>query len=158
MREKKNGKKIALLQGQGAFHFRAAKVTHQLFLENEFFDPHDMVQVKYEMLRWVHTREGSIKEAAKIFGLSRPSFYQAQTAFEQNGLSGLVPQKRGPKNRSKLSKEILTFVREMIEQDRSLTISNIVCLIKKQFDVDIHARSVSRALSVTNNEVRQEKK
>jgi len=55
-----------------------------------------MIQVKYGMLRQVRVEQQSVTQAAKAFGFSRPSFYQAQHAFEQNRLPGLMPQKRGP--------------------------------------------------------------
>ena len=37
--------------------------------------------------------------AAK-FGVSRPTVYQAQAAFQQDGLIGLLPKHRGPKRRA----------------------------------------------------------
>ena len=53
-----------------------------------FFDANDLVQVKYEMLR--HARQDGVTkaEAASLFGLSRPTFYQAEAAFERDGLAG----------------------------------------------------------------------
>jgi transposase len=157
VKEKKYDKKIALLREQGLFNSRATKVTQKLFLENEFFDPCDMIQVKYEMLRWVRSHEGSIKEAAKIFGLSRPAFYQAQASFEQAGLAGLIPQKRGPKNRYKLSREIMAFIQEAMTKNQ-LKIPTIVHLIKERFGIEIHARSVARAIKAVKNGNQQEKK
>ena len=62
---------------------RPAGVTHSLFATSEFFDPHDLLQVKYEMLRLVSVDKRSISEAAKFCGFSRPSFYQAQRALVQ---------------------------------------------------------------------------
>ncbi len=44
------------------------------------------------MLRLVSTEKRPVSEAAKISGFSRPSFYQAQTAFAQSGLAGLIPR------------------------------------------------------------------
>jgi len=40
--------------------------------------------------------EASIVEVASRFGVSRPTVYQAQAAFQQAGLSGLLPKHRGP--------------------------------------------------------------
>lgn len=45
------------------------------FLSGEFFDPNDMVQAKYEMLRHVQVDGVSKVEAAALFGMSRPTFY-----------------------------------------------------------------------------------
>ena len=54
--------------------------------DSDFFDPDDMIQVKYEMLRQVHVDNLSVSQAAHEFGFSRPSFYQASASFEQAGL------------------------------------------------------------------------
>ena len=48
--------KRELLRADGAFNRRAAQVTDPLFLKEPFFDPRDLVQVKYEMLRRVEAR------------------------------------------------------------------------------------------------------
>lgn len=62
---------------------------------NSGFDPRDLVQVKYEMLRRVSAEGHSVVQSAKAFGLSRPSFYQAQAALQREGLAGLLAKKRG---------------------------------------------------------------
>ena len=67
-------------------------VRNELFRSSEFFDPDDLVQVKYEMLRQVLVERGSVTEAAAEFGLSRPSFYEAQTAFERTACWGWFPR------------------------------------------------------------------
>jgi hypothetical protein len=52
------------------------------------------VQVKYEMLRRVQAEGKSVTDASAGFGFSRPSFYQALSAFERDGLAGLVSSAR----------------------------------------------------------------
>ena len=96
MADKKDGK-LSALQQQGTLNPRPKDVRDELFLKDTFFDARDLVQVKYEMLRRVQTDGRSVTDAAASFGFSRPSFYQALSAFEQDGLAGLVPHKRGPK-------------------------------------------------------------
>ena len=96
MQMPKNNPKLEALRQQRALNRRPGKVTDELFAEDSFFDPRDLVQVKYEMLRRVQAEGKSVTDAAAAFGFSRPSFYQAQSAFGQEGLAGLVPQKRGP--------------------------------------------------------------
>ena len=86
--------------------------TSVLQQENEFFDPRDLVQVKYEMIRRVRTDDGTVAGAVQSFGFSRPSFYQAHAAFEQEGLMGLVPKKRGPRTRHKLGSEVMAFIED----------------------------------------------
>jgi len=48
-------------------------VRHESFRDSEFFDPEDVVQVKYEMLRQVDIDKQPVSQAAKMFGFSRPS-------------------------------------------------------------------------------------
>jgi len=122
-------------------------VTHPLFHTNEFFDSDDLVQVKYEMLRQVRVEQQPITQAAKSFGFSRPSFYQAQLAFEQNGLPGLIPQKRGPRSGHKLTAAVMEFLNQARGKDPSLRVDDLVQMVKKEFGVVVHPRSVERQLS-----------
>ena len=96
------------LREEGALHTRP--VEDELFRDSAFFDPRDLVQVKYEMLRKVHQEGQSIRRVTEAFGFSRPTFYQAQAAFAQEGVVGLIPKKRGPRGRHKLTEEVLDFV------------------------------------------------
>ena len=52
------------------------------------------------MLRRVEVDGHSVAQTTDAFGCSRPTFYQAQTAFKAHGLPGLVPRKRGPHGRA----------------------------------------------------------
>jgi hypothetical protein len=92
--------KLRSLREQGAVNPRPQAVADDLFAASEFFDPRDLIQVKYEMLRRVEKDGQSVTEAAARFGFSRPSFYQAESALAQRGLAGLIPLKRGPNKRA----------------------------------------------------------
>ena len=83
--------KVESLRRQGCLHPHPEQVTDPLFGGSDFFDAHDLVQVKYEMLRRVQSEGHSVTGAATAFGFSRPSFYQALAAFGEGGLAGLVP-------------------------------------------------------------------
>ena len=84
-----------------------AVVDEQFATDGSFFDSRDIAQVKYEMLRRVAIGE-SIADAIRAFGFtSRRAFHRARVAFEQSGLAGLVPVKRGPK-RTPVQTEKLT--------------------------------------------------
>ena len=80
-------------------------------------------QVRNKRLRRVQTEGQSVTDASANFGFSRPSFYQALSAFEQDGLAGLVPHKRGPKQAHKLTEEVLTFIGEMRQKEPSVRIA-----------------------------------
>jgi len=93
---RKSDPKTDALRQQGCLHPRPEKVTDELFATSEFFDARDLVQVKYEMLRRVRVDGRPVSDSAARCGLSRPSYYQAQEAFERGGLPALLPKKPGP--------------------------------------------------------------
>jgi transposase len=138
--------KLEALRQQGTLNPRPGEVTDELFVEDSFFDPRDLVQVKYEMLRRVQAEGKSVTDAVAAFGFSRPSFYQAQSAFGQDGLAGLVPHKRGPKQAHKLTEEVLAFIRETRQEDPSVRPGELARLIQQRFGTTVHPRSLERAL------------
>jgi transposase len=138
--------KLQMLQQQGTLNPRPKEVRDELFLQDEFFDARDVVQVKYEMLRRVQAEAKSVTDAAASFGFSRPSFYQALSAFEQDGLAGLIPHKRGPKQAHKLTGEVLTFINEVRQKEPSIRMPDLASLIEERFGTKVHPRSIERSL------------
>jgi transposase len=139
--------KLDALRQRGALHARADEVTDPSFLESDFFDPRDLVQVKYEMLRRVRVDGHPVARAARAFGFSRPSFYEAQTALARAGLCGLVPAKRGPRRAHKLSADVLAFLRGELAEDSGLTPAELARRLLDRFQLVVHPRSVERALA-----------
>jgi transposase len=139
--------KSRALQQESSLHPRPEQVTDELFLTHEFFDPRDLVQVKYEMLRRVQSEGQAVSQSAAHFGFSRPSFYQAQAAFQQGGLPALMPQKRGPKKAHKLTAEVLAFVRKAQQEDPSVRPASLASLVKDRYGISVHPRSIERALT-----------
>jgi transposase len=144
---KKPDQKTLELKRTGTLNPRPSSVSDSLFKENAFFDAKDLLQVRYEMLRR-HSVEGvSIVDVATRFGVSRPTVYQAQEAFQKAGLSGLLPKHRGPKQGHKLSAEIVEYVRTLRATEPGLT--TVVCIqaVQKKFGITVHRRSLERALA-----------
>lgn len=137
--------KLAALRKHRTLNPRPESITDELFRQSEFFDARDLLQVKYEMIRRVQIDEAPIVDTAAAFGFSRPSFYQAQAAFTDGGLAGLVPRKRGPRAAHKLSAAVMTFIEERQAADRS-SASALVVLVKERFGLEVHRRSIERAL------------
>ncbi len=144
--------KLEALRADGALNRRADQVADPLFGTHEFFDARDIVQVKYEMLRRVEIDAQPIAPTAAAFRFSRPSFYQAQQAFQRRGLAGLLPKKRGPHGGHKLTAEILTFIQDTRAQEASLRPADLAARVAHRFGTTVHPRSIERALE------RQEKK
>src|SRR5881396_743976 len=93
--------KTRALAEQGVLNPTPEGVQDERFRTGAFFDPRDLVQVKYEMLRRGRAEGATVTEAAQVFGLSRPTYYQAQRALAQEGLPGLLPKRPGPKGAHK---------------------------------------------------------
>ena len=138
--------KLKRLAEKGSLNLKPEQVNDDLFLQHEFFDPCDLMQVKYEMVRRVQSDDWRVSDAAKSFGFSRVSFYQIQKSIEKQGLSGIMPQKRGPKGAHKLSEEVLVFIEDKLNEDDQLKASKLAELIQETFGFSIHVRSVEKVL------------
>jgi transposase len=132
------------LRQTGTLNPRPTRVTDALFTDSDFFDPHDLLQVKYEMLRRVRRDDFTVRQAAQLFGFSRPSFYLAQAAFTRGGLGALVPRKRGPRGAHKLSPKVVAFVERTLAADSG---ADVVAAVRQAFGLSVHRRSIKRALA-----------
>ncbi len=145
-RKKPTPTKLDSLRRQGSLNLHPEHVSDPLFQERDFFDPNDLVQVKYEMLRRVEVDKFTVSQAAAAFGLSRPTFYQARFDFEQGGLPGLIPKKPGPRAAHKFTREILDFMHAEQEANASLRAADLAGLVRERFGVVVHPNSIDRAL------------
>jgi hypothetical protein len=113
--------KLKELRESHTLHPHPDQVRDPLFTTGSpFFDPRDLVQVKYELLRRV------------------------QAAWERAGLAGLVPEPTGPRHGHKLTEEILHLLRE-----RSATMSSteLAAWLREEHHLVVHPRSIERALA-----------
>ncbi len=144
---KRHPDKAESLRAQGTLNPRPGAVKSELFQDSDFFDPRDLIQVKYEMLRDVRVEGRPVSRTADTFGFSRPTFYQALAAFEHSGVAGLIPRRRGPREAHKLTPEIVEFIEQCRAQDESLRAGGLPNLIMERFGVSIHPRTIERGLS-----------
>ena len=135
------------LRQHGCLHPHPGQVTDELFSSNEFFDPRDFVQVKYEMLRRVRVDGHTVSHSAARSGMSRPAYYQAQKAYETGGLPALLPKKPGPRGAHKLSEEVVQALRDALAADPTLRPRQLVQLLEERFGLLVHRRSIERALA-----------
>ena len=136
------------LRRHHALNPRPERVEDESFRsDNPFFDPRDLVQVKYEMLRSVREEGSTVTQAAESFGFSRPSFYEAQAAYEVSGLPGLLPQRPGPKRAHKLSDAVVDRLEEALETDGALNSKELAALLLDELGIRVHPRSIERALA-----------
>ena len=138
--------KAEALRAHGALHTRPEAVQAPRLASHDFFDPRDLLQVKYEMLRQVDVEGQPVARTADAFGVSRPTFYQTQAAFKQRGIAGLVPRKRGPHGAHKLDDAVMAFVATLRAEDSTLSVRALLLRIHARFGLDVHPRSLERAL------------
>ena len=139
--------KIEALRQRGTLNPHPDRILDPLFGEGDFFDARDLLQVKYEMVRRVRVDGRPVGESATRFGLSRPSFYQAQAAIERGGLAALLPSKRGPRRAHKLSAEMVDFLQRERTAEAGLGSAELARRVLSRFGQSVHPRSIERALA-----------
>lgn len=141
-------RKANALLTEGTLNATPERVRDPKFREGDFFDPRDAVQVKYEMLRRVSVENASVSTASEEYGVSRPTYYEARTSFEEAGIAGLVPRKRGPRGPHKLRGDVLAFLERQITPGEPIRARELSKLIRKEFGLDVHPRTIERAVGV----------
>jgi transposase len=146
-RPRRRTPRLKALQAGGATHPHPQAVIDALFLDSAFFDPNDLVQVKYEMLRSVQAGTHRVVQAAVAFGLSRPAFYVAQASFAREGLPGLLPHKRGPKAPHKLTNDVLAVLASAVKEGGPIPGgAELARLLAERCGIDAHPRTIVRSL------------
>lgn len=140
-------RKAQHLKQTGGLNRHPERVRAPWFQSEGFFDARDLVQVKYEMLRHVRIEGADKTEAATLFGVSRPTFYQAEADFERAGLSGLLPKLRGPKGAHKLTPDVMQFIEARLIEEEPPAARALARLIETELGVSVHPRSIERALA-----------
>jgi Homeodomain-like domain len=130
--KRKRSKTEALLE-EGALNTGPEKVRDPKFEEGEFFDPRDLVQVKYEMLRRVRVENASVTQAAEEYGFSRPTYYQARAGFDEAGIPGLA------------------FLKRQLVSGQPMRARELAKLVRQEFQLDVHPRTIERVLGGKKN-------
>ena len=145
-RKAQNPKAEALLE-EGALNPAPERVRDAKFREGEFFDPRDFVQVKYEMLRQVSVDHASVTGVTAEYGVSRPTYYQTKTQFNEAGIAGLVPKKRGPRGPHKLRGDVRAFVEQHLVEGEPIRARELAEHIRQTFGLEVHPRTIERAVA-----------
>lgn len=144
---KTSAKKLQALRQTGTLNPAPDRVRNSLFGESVFFDANDLLQVKYEMLRSIQVEGHSIAGAAEEFGLSRPTVYEAQSHFNDKGLEGLLPEKRGPKHPHKLTPEVMKALTRWRSEQPEIEASELASRVKQRCGITVHPRTIEKALA-----------
>lgn len=141
--------KVEALIEEGTFNTSPEKVRDPKFHGSEFFDPQDVVQVRYEMLRRVSIDKVSVTEASDEYGVSRPTYYQARANFDTAGIAGLVPAKPGPRGPHKIDDAVLAFLKARLVPGEPVRARELAKLVRRDLDIELHPRTIERALKKT---------
>jgi transposase len=146
--ERSNDRKRKHLEDAGLLNANAQRIREHLFNQYpEFFDAHDLLQVRYEMLR-AHLVDGNkIAGLCSRFGVSRQTFYNLLEKFSEHGSAGLLARKPGPTGPSKLTPKILAYAREQMQKEREVSGAALAAGIQTKFAVAIHKRTIEKVLS-----------
>jgi transposase len=89
-----------------------------------------------------------VTDATDDYGVSRPTYYQAKASFDEAGVAGLVPKKRGPRGPHKLQAEVLAFIEQQLVSGEPIRARALAKRVREEFSVEVHPRTIERALAV----------
>lgn len=138
--------KLAALTASGTLNRSPLAVRDPLFRSGGFFDPRDLLQLRYELIRRHRVENLSVATTAELFGVSLPTAYQAHASFEAAGLAGLLPKRRGPKQGHKLTPEVLAHIEQRRHERPDWRARDVQTELQQHFGLTIHRRSLERVL------------
>lgn len=132
------------LVAQGLANSRPERVKSPLFGSLEFFEPLDLPQVRYEMLRAARGGSASVAEACRSFGFSREYFYRLERAFLERGYVALLGSPMGRPPLLALNPQIVNFIVYRKLEDATVSGETLRGEIQDLFKVDCSRRTVER--------------
>ena len=136
--------KLHFLQREGLLNPRPERVAHPQFETLDFFDPLDLPQVRYEMLRAARIDGSPVAEACRLFGFSREYFYQLERAFSRRGYVALLGSPLGRRPLLALNQEIVNFIVHRKLEQPKLSGEQLRQEILRLYQVDCSRRTVER--------------
>ena len=137
-------KKHDFLRSEGLLNPRPERVILPLFDTLDFFDPFDLPQVRYEMLRAARSECTPVAEACRQFGFSRECFYRLERKFMKRGCVALLGSPMGRRPLLALNQEIVGFIAQRRLEEPRLSGEQLRRQIHGQYKVDCSRRTVER--------------
>ena len=129
---------------EGLLNAKPERVSHPLFETIDFFDPFDLPQVRYEMIRYARVEKLPVAEACKLFGFSREYFYKLERAFMARGFVSLLGSTMGRRPIIALNQEIVNFITHRKMEKAGLSGEKLRQEIQGLYKVDCSRRTVER--------------
>jgi transposase len=137
------------LKENGTYNANHKNVKNRLFANSQFFDARDIVQVKYEMLREALHGGKPVTQVSKEYGFSREAFYENKRVFEKEGITALIPKKKGPKGSHKLNSG-KSFIKEYLEKKPDAKSPELAAQLEVQTGIKLSSRTIQRYLNKKN--------
>ena len=129
---------------------RLPAIRDHLFRSGDFFDPRDVTQVKYEMLRRHRVDGLSVTQVATLFGVSRQTVYNVARDFDAHGMAGLSAEKPrerpGPRRRWKCTREVVAFAARRRRQRPDVALTELAREVERRFQISVTAGALRVAL------------
>ncbi len=133
----------AFLRRAHCIHPAPEKVLDERFQEEGgFFDPKDIVQVKYELLRSSIVEGSDVASTCVRFGFSRTTYYKIHVAFLDGGLPYLMGRPRGRPQPIKLNELVLGYLIAEKAKNPTLSASEMVTHVIDRYEVEISVRMI----------------
>ncbi len=139
--------KIEFFKSVGILNTKPERIIHSMFQNNEFFDPLDLIQVRYEMLRGPRSEKITVSEACKQFGYSREYFYSLDRDFNSRGFAGIMTSIMGRPPIIAQNPEIINYILQRKFADSSLTGEDLRLELKSKFQLECSRRTVERLIN-----------
>ncbi len=136
--------KKKFLEQEGLLNPKPQRIAHPLFETIDFFDPLDLPQVRYEMIRAARAEKNTVAEACKLFGFSREYFYKLERAFMARGYVALLGSTMGRRPIIALNQEVVNFIVHRKIEEPKLSGENLRQEIQRLYNVDCSRRTVER--------------
>lgn len=132
-----------LLQRARCLHQHPERVQDEYFTNQpEFFDPKDIVQVKYELLRRCEVEGKEVASACQDFGFSRTTYYKTHQAFFHGGLPHLMGKSRGRPHPIKLTEKVQGFLIAEKARNNKLSAREAAKMLKERYQVQLTERMI----------------
>ena len=136
--------KTRFLEKEGLLNPKPERVSCHLFHSLDFFDPLDLPQVRYEMLRAARSGVMSVTEACHLFNFSREYFYNLERSFMERGYVALLGSSMGRRPLIALNQEIVNFIVHRKLEQPKLSGQDLRQEIRHLYQVDCSRRTVER--------------
>ena len=136
--------KHKFLEKEGLLNHKPERVSFSLFHSHDFFDPLDLPQVRYELLRSARVEGFSVSKACELFGFSREYFYKLERSFLNKGYLAMIGAPAGRRPLLALNQELISFIVHRKLDETEPSAEDLRCEIQKIYKVECSKRTIER--------------